>query len=68
MLSCFCSSDENSWRKAKDLLVQVASHGENTGFEVPCLIVSAKDDLDPYPLAIQDLTRVCYVSWFLWHL
>nr|XP_029122675.1 mitochondrial Rho GTPase 1 isoform X2 [Elaeis guineensis] len=52
------SSDENSWRKAKDLLVQVASHGENTGFEVPCLIVSAKDDLDPYPLAIQDLTRV----------
>ncbi|XP_008786915.1 mitochondrial Rho GTPase 1-like isoform X1 [Phoenix dactylifera] len=52
------SSDEISWRKAKDLLVQVASHGENTGFEVPCLIVSAKDDLDPYPLAIQDSTRV----------
>ncbi|XP_008790947.2 mitochondrial Rho GTPase 1 [Phoenix dactylifera] len=52
------SSDENSWTKAKDLLMQVASHGENTGFEVPCLIVSAKDDLDPYPLAIQDSTRV----------
>ncbi|KAG1365447.1 mitochondrial Rho GTPase 1 [Cocos nucifera] len=54
----YYDSDENSWRKAKDLLVQVAGHGENTGFEVPCLIVSAKDDLDPYPLAIQDLTRV----------
>lgn len=41
------------------MLVQVASHGENSGFEVPCLIVSAKDDLDPYPLAIQESTRVC---------
>nr|CAD1821942.1 unnamed protein product [Ananas comosus var. bracteatus] len=52
------SSDENSWKRAKELLVQVASHGENSGFEVPCLIVSAKDDLDPYPLAIQESTRV----------
>lgn len=52
------SSDENSWKKATELLVQVASHGENSGYEVPCLIVSAKDDLDPYPLAIQDSTRV----------
>ncbi|KAJ0977547.1 hypothetical protein J5N97_013021 [Dioscorea zingiberensis] len=52
------SSDENSWKKAMELLVQVASHGENSGFEVPCLIISAKDDLDPYPLAIQDSTRV----------
>jgi len=54
----FCSSDENSWKKATELLVQVASHGENSGYEVPCLIVSAKDDLDPYPLAVQDSTRV----------
>ena len=38
--------------------MQVASHGENSGYEVPCLIVSAKDDLDPYPLAVQDSTRV----------
>ncbi|XP_020254591.1 mitochondrial Rho GTPase 1-like [Asparagus officinalis] len=52
------SSDENSWKKAMDLLLQVASHGENSGYEVPCLIVSAKDDLDPYPLVIQDSTRV----------
>ncbi|KAJ6794867.1 putative mitochondrial Rho GTPase 1 [Iris pallida] len=52
------SSDERSWKKAKELLLQVASHGENSGYEVPCLIVSAKDDLDPYPFVIQDSTRV----------
>ncbi|XP_073009017.1 mitochondrial Rho GTPase 1-like [Typha latifolia] len=52
------SSDENSWRSIEELLVQVATHGENSGFEVPCLIISAKDDLDPYPSAIQDSTRV----------
>ncbi|XP_078152022.1 mitochondrial Rho GTPase 1-like isoform X1 [Carex rostrata] len=52
------SSDESSWKRAKELLMLVAAHGENTGYEVPCLIVSAKDDLDPYPLAIQDSTRV----------
>ncbi|KAJ6806374.1 putative mitochondrial Rho GTPase 1 [Iris pallida] len=52
------SSDENSWKKAKKLLLLVASHGENNGYEVPCLIISAKDDLDPYPLVIQDSTRV----------
>ncbi|KAK1291505.1 Rac-like GTP-binding protein RAC13 [Acorus calamus] len=52
------SSDEKSWRGATELLVEVATHGENSGFDVPCLIVSAKDDLDPYTLAIQDSTRV----------
>ncbi|KAK9292151.1 hypothetical protein L1049_020798 [Liquidambar formosana] len=52
------SSDESSWKRATELLLEVATHGENTGFEVPCLIVAAKDDLDPYPMAIQDSTRV----------
>ncbi|KAK9919810.1 hypothetical protein M0R45_028387 [Rubus argutus] len=52
------SSDEFSWKRATELLVEVASHGENTGFEVPCLIVAAKDDLDSFPLAIQHSTRV----------
>ncbi|CAH1436836.1 unnamed protein product [Lactuca virosa] len=52
------SSSEASWTKATELLVQVASHGESTGYEVPCLIVAAKDDLEPYPTAIQDSTRV----------
>ncbi|KAF8401667.1 hypothetical protein HHK36_012613 [Tetracentron sinense] len=52
------SSDENSWKRATELLVEVASHGEGSGFEVPCLIIAAKDDLDPYPMAIQDSTRL----------
>lgn len=42
------------------MLVEVAGHGEDTGFEVPSLIVAAKDDLDPYPMAIQDSTRVIF--------
>ncbi|KAJ0014421.1 hypothetical protein Pint_19882 [Pistacia integerrima] len=52
------SSDESSWKKATELLVDVATHGEDTGYEVPCLIVAAKDDLDSFPTAIQDSTRV----------
>ena len=54
------SSDESSWKRATELLVEVAGHGEDTGFEVPCLIVAAKDDLDSFPLAIQHSTRVYY--------
>ncbi|PON76390.1 Parvalbumin [Parasponia andersonii] len=52
------SSDESSWKRATELLVEVAGHGEDTGFEVPCLIVASKDDLDSFPLAIQHSTRV----------
>lgn len=52
------SSDESSWKRATELLVEVASQGESTGYEVPCLIVAAKDDLDPYLTGIQDSTRV----------
>ncbi|PQQ06530.1 mitochondrial Rho GTPase 1-like [Prunus yedoensis var. nudiflora] len=52
------SSDELSWKRATQLLVEVASHGEDTGFEVPCLIVAAKDDMDSFPSAIQHSTRV----------
>ncbi|TXG65525.1 hypothetical protein EZV62_006800 [Acer yangbiense] len=52
------SSNATSWKRATELLVEVASHGEDTGFEVPCLIVAAKDDLDSFPLAIQESTRV----------
>ncbi|CAL5381058.1 unnamed protein product [Camellia sinensis] len=50
-------SDESSWKRATELLVEVASHGEATGYEVPCLIVAAKDDLDPFPTGIHDSTR-----------
>lgn len=52
------SSDELSWKKTVELLVEVAGHGEDTGYEVPSLIVAAKDDLDPFPMAIHDSTRV----------
>ncbi|KAG7968549.1 hypothetical protein I3843_08G159900 [Carya illinoinensis] len=52
------STDAFSWERATELLVEVASHGEDTGFEVPCLIVAAKDDQDSFPMAIQESTRV----------
>ncbi|XP_050223859.1 mitochondrial Rho GTPase 1-like [Mercurialis annua] len=52
------SSSESSWKRATELLVEVASHGEDTGFEVPCLIIAAKDDLISFPMAIQESTRI----------
>ncbi|XP_078444372.1 MIRO-related GTP-ase 1 [Wolffia australiana] len=52
------SSDEESWKRAAEMLVEVANHAESNGFEMPCLVVSAKNDLDPYPLAVHDSTRV----------
>lgn len=62
------SCDEFSWQRTRDLLVEVATHGENTGYEVPCLIVAAKDDLDQSPLALQESTRVSLLHvryWFV---
>lgn len=58
MTQLYSRSDESSWRTASELLVEIAGHGEDTGFEVPCLIVAAKDDLDSFPSAIQESTRV----------
>uniref|UniRef100_A0A0D6R7H1 Mitochondrial Rho GTPase n=1 Tax=Araucaria cunninghamii TaxID=56994 RepID=A0A0D6R7H1_ARACU len=57
-LFVYDSSDESSWRKTAELLVEVATHGENSGFEVPCLMVAAKDDLDAHPVPISDSARV----------
>ncbi|GJU61505.1 mitochondrial Rho GTPase 1-like protein [Tanacetum coccineum] len=51
-------SKEASWIRATELLVQVASHGESNGYEVPCLIVAAKDDLELFPNAIGALPGV----------
>ncbi|WZZ12180.1 hypothetical protein YC2023_105269 [Brassica napus] len=51
-------SDESSWKRASELLVEVANHGEATGYEVPCLMVSAKDDIVSSQIPIQDSTRV----------
>ncbi|XP_022871240.1 mitochondrial Rho GTPase 1-like [Olea europaea var. sylvestris] len=56
--SCVSSSREASWQKATEMLVDVASQGETSGYEMPCLIVANKDDLDPYLTEIQDSTRV----------
>ena len=44
--------------------MDVASHGEDTGYEVPCLIVAAKDDLNSFPMAIQESTRVVTSYFF----
>ncbi|XP_059456961.1 mitochondrial Rho GTPase 1-like isoform X2 [Corylus avellana] len=52
------SSNALSWERATELLVEVASHGKDTGFEVPCLIVAAKDDLDSFSMARLNSTRV----------
>ncbi|CAM6128136.1 unnamed protein product [Calypogeia fissa] len=53
------SSDETSWERAEQLLVEVAAHGETSGYEVPCILIAAKDDMEPDPNAIQNSARVC---------
>uniref|UniRef100_A0A6N2MTV4 Mitochondrial Rho GTPase n=1 Tax=Salix viminalis TaxID=40686 RepID=A0A6N2MTV4_SALVM len=53
------SSDEYSWKKSNELLVEVARHGEESGYGVPSLIIAAKDDLDPHPRSVQNSVRVC---------
>jgi len=53
------SADAHSWRRAYELLVQVAAHQEITGFEVPCLLIAAKDDLESDPSCTKGSTRVC---------
>ncbi|KAF3779738.1 Mitochondrial Rho GTPase 1 [Nymphaea thermarum] len=57
-LFMYDSSDENSWQQAYDMLVKVASHGEENGMEIPSLIVAAKDDLHHFPLSVQNTTKV----------
>ena len=52
------SSDESSWKRAIDLLVKVATASEDAGLEFPCLMVAAKTDLDSFPEANQEATRV----------
>ncbi|KAK7302327.1 hypothetical protein RJT34_13214 [Clitoria ternatea] len=51
-------SDEHSWKKSRDLLEKVARQGDLTGYRVPCLLIAAKDDLTPYPRAVQDSVKV----------
>ncbi|KAG0586008.1 hypothetical protein KC19_2G056100 [Ceratodon purpureus] len=53
------SSDVESWRRAHELLIEVAAHQEITGFEVPCLLIASKDDLESDPSCTKGSTRVC---------
>ncbi|GLT52741.1 hypothetical protein SLA2020_260630 [Shorea laevis] len=57
-LFIFDSSDEYSWKRSRELLLDVARHGEESGYGVPCLLIAAKDDLDPFPMALQNAARV----------
>ncbi|XVE73150.1 hypothetical protein DITRI_Ditri11bG0094100 [Diplodiscus trichospermus] len=52
------SSDEYSWKRARELLLDVARQGEESGYGVPCLLIAAKGDLDPYPMALKNSARV----------
>ncbi|KAH1195088.1 Mitochondrial Rho GTPase 2 [Glycine max] len=52
------SSDEHSWKKSRDLLEKVGRQGDLTGYRVSCLLIGAKDDLTPYPRAVQDSVKV----------
>ncbi|KAI7755554.1 hypothetical protein M8C21_014095, partial [Ambrosia artemisiifolia] len=52
------SSDESSWIRTRELLVQVVSHGKSTDYKVPCIIVAAKGDLEPNLTATQNSTRL----------
>ncbi|GJX47581.1 mitochondrial Rho GTPase 2-like protein [Tanacetum coccineum] len=53
------SSDEYSFKRASELLMDVARRGEDTGYGVPCLFIAAKDDLDSYPESIGDSKAIC---------
>ena len=48
-LSVYDSSDGSLRKRAAELHVGVASQGGNANYEMPCLIIAAIDDLDPYP-------------------
>ncbi|CAM8968570.1 unnamed protein product [Rhodiola kirilowii] len=53
------SSMELSWKKATELLLEVARTAEETGYCFPCLLVAAKEDLGTYPTSVQDAARIC---------
>jgi mitochondrial Rho GTPase 1 len=51
-------SDESSWEASSELLLKITGHGEDTGFQVPCVIVAAKDDQDSFTMDIPEATMV----------
>ncbi|GAB2218732.1 hypothetical protein Droror1_Dr00001961 [Drosera rotundifolia] len=52
-------SSEESWKRVTELLVDVAHHGEVTGYGVPALIMAAKNDLHHNSHASHDSARIC---------
>lgn len=52
------SAYAESWRRAYELLLEVAAHQEMTGLEVPCLLIASKDDLESDPSCTKGSTRV----------
>lgn len=62
------SSVEYSWKRTKELLVEVARQGEVSGHGVPCLLIAAKDDLDPCRITVQDSAMVQNYLWYFDHL
>ncbi|KAJ0027754.1 hypothetical protein Pint_36210 [Pistacia integerrima] len=57
-LFVYDSSVEHSWERTEELLVEVARQGEVSGHGVPCLLIAAKDDLDPCQITVQDSAMV----------
>jgi len=57
-LAAWTSSSEESLKRADELLEQVAAHGESFGYEVPCLLIAAKDDEESNPSCITNSARV----------
>jgi len=53
------SSSEDSLKRSDELLEQVAAHGECFGYEVPCLLIAAKDDEESNPSCITNSARIC---------
>lgn len=53
------SSSEESLKRAAELLEQVAVSSECSGYEVPCLLLAAKNDEESNPSCITRSARVC---------
>ncbi|XP_073315331.1 mitochondrial Rho GTPase 1-like [Primulina huaijiensis] len=53
------SSSEDSFKRASELLLNVAREGEESGFCMPCLLIAAKNDLDSSSLVMKDSAKVC---------
>jgi len=64
-LNINCRSD-SSRKASSELLSKIVGHGEDTGFQVPCLIVAANDDQDSFTMAIQEATMVFFIILFIW--